>query len=143
MNGYVLMHFPLQQRMRQGCPLSPLLYVLYAEVLAESIANPLILSVCPYMTQSAKVSQYADNTTLFLHEVVNLSKCFGLWLGGKRFCPDSPLSYTWSSTRIKILRLYFGPAGAGDSNFEIAANKYYKTFHLWSTWNLSMTGKQS
>ena len=161
-NGYVSTPFPLQQGVRQGCPLSPLLYVLYAEVLAESIRqSPDIIGI-PIGDTVCKVSQYADDTTLFLHEdgslyalaelltayqaatgaVVNPSKCIGLWLGGNRFRPDTPLGYTWSSTHIKILGLYFGPAGAGDRNFDIAANKYYKTLHLWSSRDLSMKGKR-
>ena len=32
-NGYLTQFFQLSRGVRQGCPLSPLLYVLYAEVL--------------------------------------------------------------------------------------------------------------
>ena len=42
-NGYLTHLFKLSPGVRQGCPLSPLLYVLYAEVLACSFrANPWI-----------------------------------------------------------------------------------------------------
>ena len=46
-NGYLSHFFPLSRDVRQGCPLSPLLYVLVAEVLAGNIrANPRIKGLC-------------------------------------------------------------------------------------------------
>ena len=46
-NGYLSQFFSLSRGVRQGCPLSPLLYVLVAEVLACSIrANPRIKGLC-------------------------------------------------------------------------------------------------
>ena len=45
-NGHIASFFSLSWGVRQGCPLSPLLYVLVAEVLACNIrANPRIILV--------------------------------------------------------------------------------------------------
>ena len=49
-NGFISDFFPLSRGVRQGCPLSPLLYVLVVEVLACNIrADPNISGIClPY-----------------------------------------------------------------------------------------------
>ena len=63
-NGYLTHFFKLSRGVRQGCPLSPLLYFIYAEVLACSFqANPKI----PDLLQpgaSSPLSQDADDTFL-------------------------------------------------------------------------------
>ena len=161
-NGYLSDPFSLHQGVRQGCPLSPLLYVLYAEVLAENIRQDPHITGISIHDVTCTVSQYADDTTLFLKNdasiialhnllavfqtatgaIVNPDKCHGLWLGSNRHRLDSPLHYQWSSHHIKILGLVFGDQASMDSNFYTAAEKYYRTLHLWTPRHLSMKGKK-
>ena len=66
-NGHLSSFFSLSRGVRQGCPLSPLLYVLVAEVLAVNIrANPRIKGLTlPGRSQAlSPISQYADDTSL-------------------------------------------------------------------------------
>ena len=52
--------------MRQGCPLSGLLFVLAIQLLALVIKNdPLIQGIC-LGKEEIKLTQYADDTTVFV-----------------------------------------------------------------------------
>ena len=66
-NGYLSPFFGLSRGVRQGCPLSPLLYVLYSEVLACNIrSNSRIkgLSIPGPLITLSPICQYADDTSL-------------------------------------------------------------------------------
>ena len=65
--------------MRQGCPLSPLLYIIAAEVLAENIRkeNAIAGFILPD-NKEERIKSYADDTTLYLvnvESVTNSYKC--------------------------------------------------------------------
>ncbi|KAL7852913.1 hypothetical protein SRHO_G00186980 [Serrasalmus rhombeus] len=68
-NGHLSDLVPQESGVRQGCPLSPLLYALYIEPLATAIrAHPGIdgLPISGGGGKVVKLAQYADNTTLFV-----------------------------------------------------------------------------
>ena len=67
-NGWVSLSFPLARGVRQGCPLSPLLYCLVAETLGQAIRRDRTIEGInlPGCSQQSKVSQYADDTTPIL-----------------------------------------------------------------------------
>ena len=67
-NGYLSLFFGLSRGVRQGCPLSRLLYVLVSEVLAANIrCNPRISGLClPGFPPLSPISQYEDDTTFIL-----------------------------------------------------------------------------
>ena len=131
-NGCLSPFFSLSCGVRQGCPLSPLLYVLVAEVLACNIpANPCIKGLClPGSSDPLSlISQYTDDTSLVVctdeaicacfavydtYERVsgsklNLSKSKGLWLGPLANRSDPPVALEWSSVKIKVLVSFWVP----------------------------------
>ena len=65
-NGWSTDFFKLERGVRQGCPLSPYLFILGVEILAEKIrTNKSVKGIC-VQENEIKLSQYADDTTLIL-----------------------------------------------------------------------------
>ena len=67
-NGHLSRKVTLKRGVRQGCPLSPLLYCIVAETLGNLIRQNLKIDGLrlPGSRKEVKISQYADDTTLFL-----------------------------------------------------------------------------
>ena len=65
-NGWATNFFEIQRGVRQGCPLSPYLFVLAAEMLAKAIRKNDNISGILVNNKEIKLSQYADDTTLIL-----------------------------------------------------------------------------
>ena len=74
--------FALSGGVHQGCPLSPILYVLVAEVLACNVrANPRIKGLClPGSSDPlSPISQYADDTSLVVCSDEAIRACFEVY----------------------------------------------------------------
>ena len=65
-NGWSTNFFQTLRGVRQGCPLSPYLFILSVEVLAKAVRNNVSIRGFSLNNNEIKISQYADDTTLIL-----------------------------------------------------------------------------
>ena len=162
-NGYLSSFFTLSRGVRQGCPLSPLLYVLVSEVLAASIrSSPRISGLClPGSSPLSPISQYTDDTSLILcsddaikasFEVyslfekasgskLNQSKSKGLWLGGWSGRVDPPVALEWNSVKIKALGVFVGIGNLEEDNWRPRITAVDNVLKSWRSRSLSFRGK--
>ena len=88
-NGFLSTPFSLSRRVRQGCPLSLLLYIINGEVINLNIKNndKIVGYPIPNQKENAKLSQYADDTNLFvlteqsIIEILNFFEQYNLATG--------------------------------------------------------------
>ena len=163
-NGNVSSCFLLSRGVRQGCPLSPLLYILIAEVLACNIrAHDAISGLrLPYAPVPLPcVSAYADDTTLVVTSTcailavfavyslyergsgarLNMDKCKGLWLGSWNGRADSPVNISWSSIKVKVLGVFLGPGNLEEENWRPRITAVENALNSWRQRSLSYRGR--
>jgi hypothetical protein len=78
-NGYLSDSFPILRGIRQGCPLSALLYVLSAEPVRNLIVNNPHIKGIDVFDQKALLFQHADDSTAFVKDfdsVKVICNCF-------------------------------------------------------------------
>ncbi|KAL6476340.1 hypothetical protein MHYP_G00148500 [Metynnis hypsauchen] len=163
-NGHLNDLVPQESGVRQGCPLSPLLYALYIEPLAAAIrAHPGIdgLPIPGSGGKVVKLAQYADDTTLFVRSdqslrlaldmvqafgkasgaALNLGKSvvkyFGRWTDRK----DAAGGLALSDGPLKILGVSFMQEGAARANWEQRLDIARRKMGLWKSRSLSFLGK--
>ena len=72
-NGYASEFFSLGRGVRQGCPLSGLLFVIGIEILARAIKNDASIKGIKVGEKEIKVSLYADDTTVFVRDLDSIN----------------------------------------------------------------------
>lgn len=164
-NGTQSRRIALRRGVRQGCPISPMLYVIALEPLLQAIRkNPNIQGApMPQTSETIKVIAYADDVTLFLssnesftalnHELtmfelatgskINRQKSKGLWLGEWSQRRDKPLNITWTKIGIRILGIEYKAnySAMVHTNWRNTLNKVRNTLTKYSGRNLSYQGR--
>ena len=73
-NGYATNWFKPSTGVRQGCPLSPYLFILTAELMSNKIRQGIDFKGISVFKKEIKVSQFADDTNLFCADLSSVEK---------------------------------------------------------------------
>ena len=170
-NNWYTDWFSTGRGVRQGCCLSPLLFILVVEFLSVKIReNPniegLLDNTSEDFKKETKLLQYADDLSLFLktptcltnalHDVdqfrifsgliLNRNKSIGMWVGRNKGNPDGGEGLKWLKARenIKVLGTYFSAyteASMIEENWNAKIESIKQLITNWSKRSISVWGK--
>ncbi len=166
-NGWSTTLFKVTRGVRQGCPLSPYLFILAAEILAIYIRNNPDIEGIQINNTVSKISQYADDTALSLlysaktiatvkqtfdsFEIisglrVNYDKTQILRIGSVKgldciLCPD--INMKWTNDPIPLLGIDITPniSDLIENNYRNVVKKIRSSADLWKRRKLTPYGK--
>ena len=78
-NGYYSDKFDVLRSVRQGCPISALLFILVAEILAINVRRNDEIRGITSSNRSFQITQLADDSTLFLADLESAVKDISLF----------------------------------------------------------------
>ena len=162
-NGFLTDKINIKRGLRQGCPLSALLYVLCSEVLSINIRKNENIKGIIYESQEHKDSMYADdmsvvvtteNSIYCLFELlnkyeaatnskINKDKTKALWLGSWRERIDKPLNLKWTNQEVENLIFYIGNdrKNASQKTFNMIKDCIKGKISYWNNKSISLKGK--
>lgn len=166
-NGWASNFFEIQRGVRQGCPLSPYLFILSAEVLAMAIRKNTNIKGISVNNVEIKLSQYADDTTLILDGSreslfsslamlddfskvsglrLNDKKTEALWIGasvGNDKILLSGKELKWPKDKVKSLGLWIStdPELSASLNYNEKLEKVKEILRCWKYRRLTLLGK--
>jgi hypothetical protein len=166
-NGWTTQSFRLERGVRQGCPVSPYLFILAAEALSCCIRSNEEIKGISINGYENKIAQFADDTCLFLElndtsidEALKVFESFQ-HISGLKINYDKtelfpigrirgnilPL-YTnhnikWSPTGVKVLGIYITHIKKDlvSKNYNPAIAKIENIIKIWKQRNLTLFGK--
>ena len=166
-NGNFSKNITLERGCRQGDPVSPYLFVLAAELLAEAVRSNKEIQGIKLYNQEHKISLYADDTTLLLKpNEMNIRNCMqtlfefeqvsglrvnkektkvaklGVWGDNRNIlCQDLKLDWTQKFTLLGINYNIDNINNITDNNIDQKIGEIKKLICLWNTRNLTPYGK--
>ena len=162
-NGFATDWFKPSRGVRQGCPLSPYLFILSAEILAHKIRQDPELKGIKMFGNEVKLSLFADDTNLFTADLasvrrgleiveefgniaglcLNVKKTKAIWLGKWAKSRSNPLGMKWTRSPVKILGIHFSydDKGNDELNFNQKLKVLQTKLDMWSSRDLTLFGK--
>ena len=160
-NGYFTNTIPLNRGLRQGCPLSMMLYVICIELLALQLRkNPNLVG---FKIGGEKIISlhYADDAIIIIKQnqcfkevikdlddyeaatgaKVNYGKTKGLWVGKWKDRQDKPMNIKWTSKNIERLGVYFGNDNPSKQTFDEIKPKIIRSMNYWKQFGLCKLAK--
>ena len=151
-NGYSSIFFPLTKGVRQGCPLSALLFILVVETLAIQIRSNNNIKGIKFNEHEIKISLLADDTTIFTKDVNSLETVMQILV---QFKNTSGLKINQGKTKImqigkkswniqhlkldEVQRIYSlgtwfykDPNTINTNNYDIKYKQFEGILHYWN-----------
>ena len=159
--GFMTKYFKVSRGVRQGCPLSPFIFVTAAELLAAKIRqNEIYKGVQLANNKEAKISQFADHTTLIARDTesvrqslrvvadfgaisgleINSKKTKAMWIGSHKTNRQKMLNFECPRDPIKFLgtHLSYDESKNNHSNFSLKIQKMDTKLNLWLSRDLTL-----
>lgn len=167
LNGFITDYFSIQNSVRQGCPISALLFVLAAEPLNLYIKQSQAIKgiQIPYSDRTSLIYQHADDTTLTLADKNSITKTFDVFelygkasgakinknksellcIGRAVFGKEEleRVGITLCENVIEILGVYVGKCYKKciECNWEKKIEKIQKILNMWKQRRLTVQGR--
>ncbi|MBY0580759.1 MAG: reverse transcriptase family protein [Rickettsiales bacterium] len=165
-NGLLSEKIDILRGVRQGCPLSMILYIIQAEIFSTFVRQNKKIKGIHVEGSETKIQQYADDTNFFLtgddsiKEVgkalklnkkatgakINLAKCKGIWLGKNILKEKSKyLNFNWEESSFKSLGITFSNNGkfSYKTHWKEGFDKMESSLRKWEKYKLSLKGKKT
>ena len=162
-NGFATNWIKPSTGVRQGCPLSPYLFILSAEIMSNKIRQCNEVHGISLFRNEIKLSQFADDTNLLCSDLIsvenglqlirsfgeisglqlNIGKTKAMWLGKLANQKDKPSSLKWVDNPIRILGIFFSYDSKGNNkqNFDLKVQKLQTNLDMWRSRDLTLFGK--
>ena len=162
-NGYLSSPVLIKRGVRQGCPLSALLYVLCIEVLSLEVQNNDLIKGFRFHAYEHNDTGYADDVSITFTDTnsinvifnilakfekatnakINADKTDGLWIGKWKNRHDKPHNINWVNTMVNNLGVYIGNnrSEAQKRGFEEVKEKIKSKLNYWNGKGISLKGK--
>ena len=166
-NGFASASFYLQRGVRQGCPLSPYLFILGVEILGLLVRQNQDIKGIMIKNTEIKISQYADDTIIYLSAdntnlrntfkllqtfskisglCINIEKSNIVRLGPQRRILCEDIKINWLDDYITYLGIHIPirkNMDCYDLNFQKKLEESKKVLNVWRCRNLTLIGKIS